>query len=339
MPVSANHFGMFSAKHQSYPAFFSRYTAIVIFTLVFLGAGGRAAAQDATLEPTSPVQLSTPTAIPRPLPTTVLTLERATLEIFFAALAQGQIGLLHVTGEGVAGARARFLNSLIDFYPVEGDGFYGLLAASMEQNPRQYDLDIFVWYSDETRQTINTQIEVVTGAFIRQEVTIPPDKSYLVDPEIERDELARMEGIFSTFTPEKVWDNNGFVLPIPGGSLTSPFGAFRNFNQSVQTRHTGWDVRATLGQPVLAAAAGKVAYAGLLQIRGNCVVIDHGYGVYTTYSHFQQIHVTRGQTITKEQVLGLVGNTGRTSGPHFHWEIAVNGVYVDAIQFMTTWRP
>jgi len=309
--------------------------------LTLLGAFSLAAAQEATSEPepTSPIQLSTPTVIPRPTPTSTLTQERATLEIYFATLAQGQTGLLRVTGEGMAGARARFRNNLIDFFPVEGDGYYGLLSASMEQSPRQYDLDIFVWYSDETRQTINTQIEVVTGDFIRQEVTIPPDKAYLVDPEIERDELARLEGIFSTVTPEKLWDDSGFALPIPGGSLTSSFGAFRTFNQSVQTRHTGWDLRATLGQPILASASGKVVFAGSLQIRGNAVVIDHGYGVFSTYSHFQQIHVTRGQTITKGQVIGLVGNTGRTSGPHFHWEIAVNGLYVDSVQFITSWKP
>jgi hypothetical protein len=307
--------------------------------VMMVGAFGLTAAQEATGEPTSPVQLSTPTAIPRPLPTSTLTQDRATLELFFAALPQGQTGLMHVTGEGVAGARARFRNGLIDFFPVTGDGFYGILSTSMEQNPRAHDLEIFVWYTDETRQTINTQIEVVTGDFIRQEVTIPPDKAYLVDPEIERDELARMEGVFSAVTPEKLWDDTGFASPVVGGSLTSPFGAFRTFNQSVQTRHTGWDMRATLGQPILASAPGKVAFAGLLQIRGNCVVIDHGYGVFTTYSHLQQVHVTRGQTITKGQVLGLVGNTGRTSGPHFHWEVAVNGLYVDAVQFLTSWLP
>jgi murein DD-endopeptidase MepM/ murein hydrolase activator NlpD len=311
-----------------------------LITRCFVGAllfsvMGLAAAQDVVLPPVTP----TLTAIPRPLPTSVLTQERATLEFYFPNLAQGQTGLMRIAGEGIAGARARFMNNLTDFFQVDGDGFYGVLSASMELNPRQYDLDIFVWYADESRQTINTQIDVVTGQFIRQVVTIPPDKAYLVDPEIERDELARMEGVFSTVTLEKLWDNTGFALPIPGGELTSPFGAFRNFNEAVETRHTGWDVQATLGQPILASAAGKVAFAGLLQIRGNCVIVDHGHGIFTTYNHLQQIHVTRGQTITKGQVLGIVGNTGRTSGPHFHWEVAVNGQFVDAIQFMGLWLP
>ncbi len=209
----------------------------------------------------------------------------------------------------------------------------------MEQTPRVHDLDILAWYSDGTRQTINTQFSVTLGRFIKQDVTIAQDKAYLVDPEIERSELARLESIFAKVTTERLWDASGFMMPIPGGELTSPFGAFRTFNQSMQTRHTGWDIRATLGQPVLASASGKVVYAGFMDIRGNIVILDHGFGVFTTYCHFSQVHVTRGQTITAGQVLGTVGSTGRTSGPHFHWEVAVNGSFVDANQFYAMWKP
>jgi hypothetical protein len=318
---------------------FTRTVLFLSVCLFLFGMAGLAAAQESTPEATPPTLPPTATPIPKPLPTSTITQERATLEVYFSTLPQGGTGLVHVYGAGMVGARARFLNELIDFFPVENDGFYGLLAVSMEQNPRRYDLDIFVWYDDETRQTINTQVEVVTGSFIRQDVNLAPDKSYLADPEIERDELARMEGVFSAFTPEKLWDGTGFQLPIPNGELTSPFGAFRSFNQTLQTRHTGWDIRATLGQPVMASAAGTVAYAGLMQIRGSVVVIDHGYGVFSVYCHFSQVHVTRGQSINKGQVLGTVGDTGRTSGPHFHWEVAVNGVYVNASDFINTWMP
>jgi murein DD-endopeptidase MepM/ murein hydrolase activator NlpD len=300
-----------------------------------------AAAQDATpggAMPT-PAMIPTVTAIPKPLPASTITQDRATLEVYFTTLAQGQTGLLHITGQGVAGARARFLDKLIDFFPMPDDGYYGFIAVSMEQNQRKYDLDIFVWYDDTTRQTINTQVEVDTGSFIRQDVTLAPDKSYLADPEIERNELAKLESVFSNVTSEPLWDDKGFQMPIPGGELTSPFGAFRTFNQILETRHTGWDIRATLGQPVMASAAGTVAYTGLMDIHGNIVIINHGYGVYSSYSHFSQVHVTRGQTISQGQVIGLVGNTGRTSGPHFHWEIAVNDTFVDAVQFMTMWKP
>jgi hypothetical protein len=313
------------------------YLNLVLALALLVGALSVAAAQDNN-QP-APLFTPTPTVIPRPRPANTLNQEKTTLDIFFDKLPQGQAGLLHISGAGLAGARARFLDKLIDFFPAQGDGFYGLIAARMEQPPRKYDLDIFTWFGDNSRQTINTSIEVVQGNFIGQQVDIPPDKAYLVDPEIERNELARMESIFSTVTTEHLWGDKGFALPIPSGTLISPFGAFRTFNGSIQTRHTGWDIKAAQGQPLMASAAGRVAYAGRLEIRGSIVVVDHGYGVFTSYSHLSETHVTRGQTLSAGQIVGTVGNTGRTSGAHFHWEVAVNDIYVDAAQFIQLWLP
>lgn len=295
-----------------------------------------------TLDPNAtPVPVYTPTPLPKPLPISTVAQDGVTVEFYFQSIAQGQVGLVHVFGEGIAGARARFVNEMVDFFPVNGDGFYALLAANMEQSPRVYDVSIFAWREDDnaTRTTINTQIEVVLGDFIRQDINMAPDRAYLVDTEIERTELARLESIFSGVTPELLWDNGGFQLPILGSELTSPFGAFRTFNGTLQTRHTGWDIRTTLGVPVMAGGAGEVVFAGLLDIRGNIVIVDHGFGIFTTYCHLSQIHVTRGQSIVKGQIIGVTGDTGRSSGPHFHWEVAVNGHFVDSVQFTQTWMP
>jgi hypothetical protein len=286
--------------------------------------------------PDTPETVLTVTPGPRPVPTVSITEGSATLELLFENIPQGQVGVAHITGAGIAGARARFLNRLVDFFPVDGDGFYGLLTVGMEQNPRTYDLDVFVWYEDTTRTTLHAQVAVPVGDFIRQTVTIAPDKAFLIDPELERAELARLESLDGIVTTERLWD--AFQLPLPS-TLTSPFGAFRTFNQTMQTRHTGWDMRSTLGMPVMASAAGTVAYAGWMEIRGNYVMIDHGYGVYSGYAHFSQVHVTRGQTVAAGQILGTTGNTGRTSGPHFHWEMAVNGEWVDAVRFLQMWLP
>lgn len=318
---------------------------VFVALTVFLGIVSLAYADEGINETPPPPTVGTPapiytaTPVPRPLPTSVLEQEGTTVQLYFQSIAQGQVGLVHVNGENIAGGRARFLNNIIDFYPVPGDGFYGILSVSMEQTPRKYDLAVFAWYEDGTRVTINTQVDVVLGGFIRQDIAMAPDRLYLVNAEIERDELARLESVFSPVTPEHSWDASGFQLPILGSELTSPFGAFRNFNGALQTRHTGWDIRTVLGVPVMASAAGKVAFAGLLEIRGNIVIIDHGYGVFSTYCHLSQIHVTRGQTISKGQIIGVTGDTGRSSGPHFHWEMAVNGNFVDTIQFTRSWIP
>ncbi len=279
-----------------------------------------------------------PTRMPRPAPSARVNGERASLAIFFETLPQGTTGLLYVSGEAVSGVRARFIDQLIDFYPISGDGFYGMISANMEQAPRRYPLDVFVSYDDGTREPINTEVELVLGGFITQEVNIPQDKGNLLGPDVERNELARLESIFGSVTLERWWDETGFQMPILA-QLTSPFGAFRAFNSTLNTRHTGWDIRSTLGTPVMASAAGRVVYAGMMDIRGSYVMIDHGYGVYSGYAHLSQTHVTRGQTVAKGQIIGMTGDNGRTSGPHFHWEITVNGEWVDSVQFITMWMP
>lgn len=311
--------------------------ALLVISLSIAGAQGieeTPLPSDATQAP-----IFTPTPLPRPFPVSVIEQDGVTVELYFDQIAQGQVGLVHVTGEGIAGARARLFNDPVDFFPVEGDGFYALLSANMEQNARTYDTAIFAWDNNNRRVSVNLPLTVTTGAFIRQEITMAPDRAYLVDAEIERGELARLESVFSHYTPERLWNELGFQMPILNSQLTSPFGAFRTFNGMLQTRHTGWDIRTTLGVPVMASAGGTVAYAGRLEIRGNMVVIDHGFGIFSTYNHLSQIHVTRGQSIVKGQIIGVTGDTGRSSGPHFHWEMAANGDFVDSIQFTRTWLP
>lgn len=296
---------------------------------------------------TTPAPL--PTRIPRSAPEQVIRQDGVTVEVFFDTLPQGKTGLVHIhganlSGSPVIGARARFLDTLTDFYPMPDEsaeeGVWGLLSASMEQTTRTqgYDLALFVSFADGTRISVNTTIPVTLGGFITQIVTVPPDRAALLDIETERNELSRLESLFAPITLERYWDETGWQMPI-ASSLTSQFGAFRTFNNTLNTRHTGWDIRSTLGQPVLASAAGRVVYAGSLEIRGNYVLIDHGYGIYSGYAHLGTSHVTRGQDVAKDQVLGTVGDTGRVSGPHFHWEMAVNGNWVDSVQFIQLWMP
>ncbi|MFN8372233.1 MAG: M23 family metallopeptidase [Anaerolineae bacterium] len=294
-------------------------------------------AQEAT-----PIPAETPAAaatlIPRPAPSNSVTVDGATLEVLFASIAEGQIGLVHVFGEGITGARANFIDKLTEFFPVEGDGFFGLLSVNLDQTPGTYPLQVFADYGPDTHVTLTADVQVTQGQFIRQDVTVSGDRAYLVDPQVERNEFARLEALYSNFTLTRYWHGGGFQYPIPS-VLTSPFGAYRVFNGTVTTRHTGWDFRAAVGTPVMAMAPGVVVFAGLLDIRGNYVFIDHGYGVYSGYAHFSQIHVTRGQEVAEGQIIGVSGDTGRSSGAHLHWEMVVNGEWIDTVQFMETWLP
>jgi murein DD-endopeptidase MepM/ murein hydrolase activator NlpD len=285
--------------------------------------------------PTSPIPT---TPIPRPLPVTVVTQNGVTLELYFDSLAQGEVGLIHIYGDNITGARSRFLDKLVEFFAVEDEGFFGLLAVDIEQSARTYDLTVYASYPDESRETLTTEVEVTVGDFIRQDIQIAPDRAYLIDPQVERNEFARLESLASEFTTVRSWTGSTLRLPL-NSNITSPFGAFRTLNGTAQTRHTGWDMRAPTGMPVMAMSSGVVAFAGLMDIRGNFVIVNHGYGVFSGYAHLSQIHVTRGQEVEAGMILGVSGDTGRSNGPHLHWELMVNGEFVDSVRFMQIWLP
>lgn len=261
---------------------------------------------------------------------------RLTVTPGFSTLAQGNVGLLTVQGVGLAGVRARFLNRLIDCYE-RNEVWYCLLAVNMEQQPNPYLLEVYGWFDDGTRETWTAQVTVIATEFMRQDVTITGDLGYLLEPEVDRAERARLSAIFNRVTPVHYW-RGAFARPLEA-EFTSPFGAWRLYNESLWGRHTGADLRGPAGTPLLAPAAGRIALAERLDVRGNYVLIDHGLGVYSGLAHLSEIYVTRGQYVRQGQVIGISGSTGRSSGPHIHWEVAVNGEWVDPAQFLEVAAP
>jgi hypothetical protein len=302
---------------------------------------GAAEAQDGATEATEEaIARPITTPIPRPEASTVIEQDGFTLELYFEEIPQGGAGVLHLTGDGLVGASANWFDDVIEFFPIEDDGFYGLISVSIEQASRDYDLSIFAVLEDDSRVEIPATVPVGLGGFIRQTIEIPTERAYLVDSEVERTEFARLDAIFRNITPEVLWDSGEIDFEYPVNSaITSPFGAVRVLNGTLETRHTGWDLRAATGTPVMSMASGKVAFAGTMDVRGNVVIVDHGYGVFSTYCHFSVINVVRGQTITKGQILGMSGNTGRSNGPHLHWEVNINGQWIDSVDFMSMWMP
>ena len=119
------------------------------------------------------------------------------------------------------------------------------------------------------------------------------------------------------------------------GKLESGVGGRRNpFGGRGYEFHEGQDIDAQYGTPVQVAASGKVIIAGRQRGYGNVVYVDHGAGVTTRYGHLSQINVTLGQTVTRGQVIGLVGSTGRSTGPHLHYEVRINNQPVDPKQYL-----
>jgi murein DD-endopeptidase MepM/ murein hydrolase activator NlpD len=121
--------------------------------------------------------------------------------------------------------------------------------------------------------------------------------------------------------------SSGFMWPV-NGPVTSPFG------WRWGRMHEGIDIGVGYGTPIRAAASGRVIYAGWMSGYGNLVAIDHGGGLSTAYGHQSQLAVSYGQDVSQGQVIGYVGSTGHSTGPHLHFEVRVNGSPVDPLGYL-----
>lgn len=128
--------------------------------------------------------------------------------------------------------------------------------------------------------------------------------------------------------------------PVAALTVTSPFGSREHPLTGVTKLHTGLDFAAPQGAPVSAAREGRVEFAGTTSAYGNRVVIDHGTidgeRLQTTYSHLSAIQVTQGQSVATGSPIGHVGSTGLSTGPHLHFEVLLNGQYLDPAPWLTT---
>ncbi|MFW5487114.1 MAG: M23 family metallopeptidase [Desulfovibrio sp.] len=123
----------------------------------------------------------------------------------------------------------------------------------------------------------------------------------------------------ATLTPERYW-SLPFTRPVKGG-ISSEYGLRRFYNEQPRSPHRGVDLRGAKGTPIKAVNAGRVVLKGKFYFGGNTVFIDHGQGLISMYCHMSKIKVKQGAMVSKGEVIGLVGSTGRVTGPHLHLSI------------------
>ncbi len=144
---------------------------------------------------------------------------------------------------------------------------------------------------------------------------------------------AREIGRRAHSTP-RMW-TSAFLRPRTA-TVTSRFGSGRMFNGTLSSRHLGVDFRGAPGEPIYAANRGVVALVDDFFLAGNVVYIDHGAGIVTAYFHMSRPLVSAGDTVERGQKIGLVGATGRVTGPHLHWSARYGAQTVNPLDLVTT---
>jgi len=166
-----------------------------------------------------------------------------------------------------------------------------------------------------------------------------PTRTLRVDPDFVNPPPAVMERIereaaflretLDRVTPERLW-SMPFVRPVQDPA-NSRFGTRSIFNGEARSPHGGTDFLSPHGTPVKSPNAGRVLAARELYFTGNTVIIDHGLGVVSMLAHLSRIDVREGDTVSAGQILGLVGATGRVTGPHLHWALRVSRARIDPL--------
>jgi len=215
--------------------------------------------------------------------------------------------------------------------------YYALVGIHVFTEPGLYDLRLTAVDSEGQSTSITTAILVQAGTFGYERIDVPNNRSNLLDPAVVAAERERLNAMRPTFTLERHWEVP-FHRPCVG-AISSYFGTHRAYSNGPYTSyHSGVDFRAPAGTPVYAPAGGTVLMVDLLTVRGNIVLIDHGWGVLTGFWHLSATEVEEGEYVSPGDLIGQVGNTGLSTGAHLHWETWVGGTSVNGLQWLEDFR-
>lgn len=262
--------------------------------------------------------------------------EKPNINLDYRSLEPGEVIKISISNSpNLRQAEARFNNQkYLLFFDQATQTWMGFIGLDFQLQPGDYSFEAIM---------VDAQGNVVKSLspIVIKEKTFPTKKLWVepryvtpppeVTERIKR-ESALLRSIFSLETNS--WYGEGkFILPTQG-KIYFNFGERRIYNNQPRSSHSGIDIAAVTGTPVIASNSGRIVLASELYFAGKTVIIDHGLGLYTFYAHLSQIKVKRNDLVEKGQVIGLVGATGRVTGPHLHWSVRLKGSRVDPLSLL-----
>ena len=268
---------------------------------------------------------------------TALALVQATAPIEISArtrsLRPGEVVVLTIAGREVSDAvRVRAFDHDVAVYR-DGATWRAVVGVDLDVTPGDYR--VTAESSVGANAALGTHdLRIVSRSFRTRRLTVdealvtPPASA---QPRIER-ESALLAATWRSSATGRLW-TAPFMRPVPQAA-NSAFGTRSIFNGKPRTPHSGADFLSPAGTPIGAPNAGRIAVARNLYFSGNTVIIDHGLGMFSMLAHLSAIDVREGALVTPGQRIGLVGATGRVTGPHLHWAVRVGEARVDPLSLL-----
>jgi murein DD-endopeptidase MepM/ murein hydrolase activator NlpD len=249
-----------------------------------------------------------------------------------AIVVAGSPELIRVAAPNAISVESEWLSRKVEFFQ-SGAEWIALAGVDVESPLGPSTLHINAQMNGRTVD-LSQSIEIHAAHYRTGTLSVAPKFVQPPPKELkEIEEQSKLKAkVFASSAPVPLW-HGSFHAPV-SAEATDSFGTRRTFNGKLASIHKGADFRAAMGTPVHASNSGIVVLARPLYFEGNCVVIDHGLGLFTISMHFSRIDVKEGQHVNTGDELGLSGATGRVTGPHLHWAVRWQGAYLDPIKLL-----
>jgi len=242
----------------------------------------------------------------------------------------GTIPLQLMLSESADVISAQILDYPINLFKTD-DGYKGFVPIRLSVEPGKTEFKSVLKDNLDKEIVLTAQIEITSKKYESEYIVLPETKSKPIPQEVvDREYQILLEKLQSP--SDKLYESGAFIVPV-NGKITSPFGAYRKFSNNTTDRHMGVDLSCPEGTPIEASGSGVVRLTGNSVVRGNFVMIDHGWGLFSIYNHMSEIDVKEGDFVEKGTVIGKVGSTGLATGPHLHWEVRIGRWVVDPLEW------